>query len=122
MKKSLTEAREIIVLHETLINRLSEQNDKLKQLCKSKSKKNKRAISREVEKADSIIQVQKDANTSIFDKIKDSDEKSIRSTKSALSIPSNEKSKRDSKGSASPIPHNKNNIKKSPTVKQTNFI
>ena len=43
----------------------------------------------------------------MFDKIKDSGEKSVKSTKSAVSEHSADKSKKDSKGSASPVPSKK---------------
>ena len=46
-KKSLEEAREIIVLHEGLINKLSEQNSKLKAWVKHRKANSRRANSRE---------------------------------------------------------------------------
>lgn len=46
VKQSLSEAREIIVQHEDLINKLSEQNDKYRDYWKSR--KSNRAISNEI--------------------------------------------------------------------------
>ena len=71
MKKSLEEAREIIVLHEGLINKLSEQNSKLKAWVKHKKANSRRANSRErgtSKDAKSQVHLPKDlVAASIFD-------------------------------------------------------
>ena len=85
VKKECDESREVIVLYEGLINKLTEQNQKLKQIAKQrKSRKNSNKDGAKV-----VMHKQ----TSIFDV-------PVMSTQSARSDPRN--TQRDSKESCSP--------------------
>lgn len=99
MKKEMKECRDVVVLYEGLMNKLTEQNDKLKAINRSrKSSKSRIDSFREAKKL-----VQKQPDKSIFDNITTLEDHVSAGAKSARSDCRGTHTKKDSKFGQSPV-------------------